>query len=366
MLKSLQTTLARVVEIGRVVLLSAVSELRHQFTRYRSGAPVPLGDIDVVYLWCDPSEPEWSARRAAVLAAESKDELCQINLPVEPPPPALGEFRYSLRSVVANLKGLRNIYVVVDKQVPDWLDTEHPQIKLIEVEDIVADPEHYPNYNTQAIESYFHRIPDLSERFIYINDDFFLKQPTEVSEFFTADGLPRVRLGRAVAHSGVPGPGEEGDAAGHMNANRLLNASFGRRTRLTIMHRPYAHTKSMLAYVEERFPEAIESTRSSRFRSPSMYAIHSFLVPYAAYHAGCADLVPPHLLEKDMYHWSSDPAVNEKVSERIRGSKASAFCMQESRAEGVDPAAVRGFVEFMESLYPEASPFEKTEPESTR
>ena len=283
----------RALEIARILIASAIAELRHWFTRYRRGPRCEVWDVDVVYLWSDPSDPDWSERRAKVLAGERGGEFCNIDQQTATPQYSLDELRYSLRSVDRYLRGKGKVHLVVDGQVPAWVDRGNPNLNLVEVRDIISDSGHYPNFNTQAIESYFFNIPGLSERFIYFNDDFFLNREVGVDGLFTDDGRPKVRLGRGLSPKGEPVQDEDGDSSGHKNANALLDKKFGRRTRLTVMHRPYSHTKSLMRFASEYFGEAFEATRSSRFRSTRMYALHSFLIPYAAAQAGEADLGAP-------------------------------------------------------------------------
>jgi hypothetical protein len=348
----------RIFEISRIVTVSGIVELRHLFMRYRRGPREHIWDVDVVYLWSDPSDDLWAERRQQVLEDETRDDFCRIGIQTKRPTSSLDELRYSLRSVDRYLKGVRLIHIVVDGQLPAWLDIDHPKIRVVEAKDIITDPAHYPNYNTQAIESYFFNIPGLSDRFIYFNDDFFLRREMDVGQYYASDGLIRVRLGRALSPKGMPSPEEEGDSAGHKNVNRLLDECFGKHARLTVMHRPYAHNKLLLEFAAERFPEAFEATRASRFRSTSMYALHSFLVPYLACQARCADLVPPRLLEKDMYCWGLSGDENSKVAERIRRMSGRAFCIQEERGVDISPSEIKHFVQFMEELYPESSQFE--------
>tara|TARA_S200000501_G_scaffold357896_1_gene382057 strand:- start:50 stop:1132 length:1083 start_codon:yes stop_codon:yes gene_type:complete len=355
----IKKTIIRVYEITRVVLVTLVAELRHQFTRYRRGPNQRVWDIDVVYLWSDPSDLEWSKKRLKVLSSEGRDDFCCIDDQTISPPVTLDELRYSLRSIDSFLEGVRYVHIVVDGQVPEWLNLDHPQLRVIEAKDIITDKNHYPNYNTQAIESYFFNIPDLSERFIYFNDDFFLSRKTGVDEFYTLDGLIRVRLGRALSPRGMPVSEEEGDSAGHKNANKILDDQFGKRARLTVMHRPYAHHKALLKAAEEDFPEAFEETRSSRFRSTKMVAIHSFLLPYAASYQKKADLVPPRLLEKDMFKWGQCSNSNHKVTQRVRSLRGKGFCIQEERGIQIPESEVSRFHEFMSDLFPDPSSFEK-------
>ena len=125
------------------------------------------------------------------------------------------------------------------------------------------------------------------------------------------------------------------------------------------MHRPYAHNKELLKKAETEFPLAFEETRSSRFRSTKMVAIHSFLLPYCASYNQQADLVPPKLLEKDMFKWGGSSESNKKVVQRIRSLRSNGFCIQEERGILIPESEVRRFHEFMSDLFPEPSPFER-------
>ena len=125
------------------------------------------------------------------------------------------------------------------------------------------------------------------------------------------------------------------------------------------MHRPYAHNIKLLKKAEEDFPQAFEETRSSRFRSTKMVAIHSFLIPYSASYNQQADLLPPRLLEKDMYKWGDCSEFNRKVVERVRSFRGKGFCIQEERGIMIPESEVLRFHEFMSEMYPEVSSFEK-------
>ena len=357
---NIKKTIIRLYEITRVVLVTLIAEFRHQFTRYRRGPNQKVWDIDVVYLWSDPSDSEWSKKRLEVLSGESRDDFCCIEHQTNSTSATLDELKYSLRSLSKNLQGVRYIHIVVDGQTPEWLNINHPKIRIIEAKDIITNSEHYPNYNTQAIESYFFNIPELSERFVYFNDDFFLSRKTGIDEFFTSDGLIKVRLGRALSPKGKPTMEEEGDSAAHKNANKILDEKFGKRARLTVMHRPYAHNIELLKKAEKDFPQAFEETRSSRFRSTKMVAIHSFLIPYSASYNQQADLLPPRLLEKDMFKWGDCPESNQKVVSRVRSFRGKGFCIQEERGLIIPASEVLRFHEFMSELYPEISSFEKS------
>jgi len=69
---------------------------------------------------------------------------------------------------------VRNIYIVTNGQVPLWLNTSHPKIRMVSHKEIFKWPDHLPTFNSLAIESHLHRISGISDHFIYFNDDMML------------------------------------------------------------------------------------------------------------------------------------------------------------------------------------------------
>lgn len=84
------------------------------------------------------------------------------------------ELRFSIRSLVKNAPWVRHIYIVTDNQIPHWLNLETTQLSIVTHEEIFPNKSHLPVFSSPAIESHLHRIPGLSKKFIYFNDDVFL------------------------------------------------------------------------------------------------------------------------------------------------------------------------------------------------
>src|SRR6185437_2978941 len=104
------------------------------------------------------------------------------------------ELRYSLRSVAMYAGWVGRIFIVTDQQMPPWLDTDHPQIEVVDHSAIFTDRSALPVFNSHAIESQLHHIPGLSERYLYLNDDVFLGRPVEPELFFHGNGLSKFFL----------------------------------------------------------------------------------------------------------------------------------------------------------------------------
>lgn len=98
------------------------------------------------------------------------------------------ELMYSLRSVVQHMNWVRHIYIVTSGQVPLWLDVTNPRITIVPHTTIFANASHLPTFNSNAIEANLHRIPGLSEIFLYLNDDMMLMKPTSLADFVTDKG----------------------------------------------------------------------------------------------------------------------------------------------------------------------------------
>ena len=95
------------------------------------------------------------------------------------------ELRFSLRSLEKYAPWIRHIYIVTNGQRPHWLNLSHPKVSLITHEQIFANKSHLPTFSSPSIETNIHRIPGLSRRFLYFNDDLLLGSPVWPDDFFT-------------------------------------------------------------------------------------------------------------------------------------------------------------------------------------
>lgn len=87
---------------------------------------------------------------------------------------------------------MRKIFIVTNGQIPSWLNVQHPRIHLIPHETIFANASHLPTFSSPAIEANLHRIPGLSEHFVYLNDDVMFGRAVYPSDFHTTGNGQRV------------------------------------------------------------------------------------------------------------------------------------------------------------------------------
>ena len=93
---------------------------------------------------------------------------------------------------------MRHIFLVTNGQVPNWLDTDHPKLTIMTHAQLFPNKTHLPTFSSPAIESHLHRIPGISEHFIYFNDDVMLGGPSHPEDFKSASDGTKVYLSWSV------------------------------------------------------------------------------------------------------------------------------------------------------------------------
>ena len=159
--------------------------------------------IDFVVTWVDMNDPKWQQdfARSSGKIDNTRNEVSVARFR------DYGLLKYWFRGIEKFAPWVRKIHFVTCGQQPDWLDTSHPKLNLVNHEDYIP-AEYLPNFNSNVLEIYMHRIPGLSEHFVYFNDDFFVTNHLPQERFFK-DGLPqdiaafRINMGLSVWNKGL-------------------------------------------------------------------------------------------------------------------------------------------------------------------
>ncbi|MBN1792899.1 hypothetical protein JW826_04425 [Candidatus Woesearchaeota archaeon] len=310
----------------------------------------PSEKIDVVYLWADFTDLAWLKKREC-----DRKRYLGFDSKIHRLPKPMDELKFSIRALEMYFKDLNRIFIVTDKQVPEWLDVSNPRVKIVDHKDIVKDRLNLPSYNPLVIESYLHNIPGLKEDFLYFNDDFFLNAPCSAKDFFIKDGI-RPRLGRKVAEKGDLGENPDHHTIAIKNSDLLLDRDFKPESRLTMAHRPQPLKKSFMRRCECLYPKEFEVTRKGHFRSEMRYVLHSHLLSYLYYYEGKTSFII-NLMEKDMFYWSNDLSKNKLLYGQFK--KQRSFCIQENWGIHLNVKAIKQFNQLMSELFPKKSSFEK-------
>ena len=163
--------------------------------------------IDFVVTWVDGSDEEWLAEKRAFAESHSfikkpsstTNRTFAENQPSIKNQPSLEKprfdssdlrfrndfdfLKYWFRGIEKFAPWVNQIFFVTAGHLPDWLNLQHPKLKIIRHSDFIPQ-EFLPTFNSHTIENNLHRIAELSEDFVYFNDDFYLLRKTRPEDFF--------------------------------------------------------------------------------------------------------------------------------------------------------------------------------------
>lgn len=228
--------------------------------------------IDLVYLWVNGNDEQWQKEKLnwqKKMGIETGDEVNPCRFIDNE------ELRYSLRSIERNAPWINKIFIVTNGQVPSWLDTSHPKIKII-THDQIMPKDVLPTFNSNAISTSIINIPGLSEHFLYSNDDCFISKPVKPSFFFNEKGIPIIRL---IKHHWSE---EQINSRIYENnvvySANLIAEKYGKYMAFTSIHNIMPFRKSNIRKCIAEFKEEFDNTMHCRFRAKNhlMFTIVHF------------------------------------------------------------------------------------------
>lgn len=138
-------------------------------------------DIDIIVYWVDGNDPKWQQKRSEYKLDSSSDAGKNRYRD-------MGTLKYLFRGIEKFAPWVRKVFFVTDGQIPTWLNKASDKLQIVDHKDYIP-AKYLPVFSSHPIELNFHRIEGLSDKFVVMNDDFFLTAPTEENDFFQ-HGLP--------------------------------------------------------------------------------------------------------------------------------------------------------------------------------
>lgn len=239
--------------------------------------------IDAVILWVDGDDPEWKARCEAARGGNPLTRRNDVG----------GELRFrQMREIdwcVASINKfapfIRKIFIITDNQNPHlentvgkWFANPIP-VEIVDHKVIFRGYEQYlPVFQCRALELMMHRIPGLSEHFVYFNDDFLLSNQVNIEDWFSKNGgvveygnwMPNFLLD--ILHFLKPkkdGLKQVGFKDTMMNGAKLL----GFHRTLIMRHNPHALLKSAGEKLISEYPQVVEINCRDKFRTSTQFNV---------------------------------------------------------------------------------------------
>ncbi|ELP91003.1 capsular polysaccharide phosphotransferase, putative, partial [Entamoeba invadens IP1] len=222
--------------------------------------------IDVVWSWVNGTDLKWIQKLKEYVNDVDPNRYRNTNTLI-----------YSMRSVYKYLPYVKNYFIVTADQVPSFLETpinmtsfklERNNITLeIVPHSQILEQKYLPVFNSEAIETSLHKIKNLGECFIYLNDDVFFNRPTP-PDYFIKDNKMQVHVERSSPEDVLEATSLVHSCISH--SNRIVNKYFGLdvNTRHHFMsHASHFFRKSVSYELEYAFLNEFENTRSKRSRA---------------------------------------------------------------------------------------------------
>lgn len=326
-------------------------------------------DIDFVITWVDGSDPKWLKDRAKFLGEEKIDEARYRDW---------GLLKYWFRAVEENAPWVRKIHFVTYGHYPKWLNTKNPKLHIVKHEEFI-DKKYLPTFNSCAIEMNLHRIPGLSEKFVYFNDDMFLNKKIKPDFFFKNGepvdfapfGMPRAKdyTHYSICANNIILLNKYFDKRKLVKEHwrKFLSPKYGIRIIKTILALPWEeitgfdeiHTCSPM--LRSSFDElwrleksTIESTCASKTRNEKNY--NQYLFKYWAF---CDGNFRPRSNSAKCYKPLDSKGQKESTLSEIKKPKHNTFCINDSKGVAFDNDVVAQIISRFEKRYNFKSSFEK-------
>ena len=340
--------------------------------------------IDFVIAWVDDSDPAWrkefnkyrySGSEAGLTDTVVTPQGCDAS---EERYRDWGTLRYWFRSVERFAPWVNRIHLLTWGHLPSWLDTDNPKLNIVRHEQFIPQ-EYLPTFNSCPIELNLHRIPELTERFVYFNDDMFLCRPTPPDRFFK-NGLPcdyarlslipNERIGhnvlacmtildkrhskhRVISHNISKWFNYRYSLPDLMKSMMLLPWSHFTGIKETHMPQPFLKTTFEKMWQEEK--EVFVKTCRSRFRLPT--DLPQWVVRHEQLASG--KFVPTGIRDTKLLKLSDDPAEMQHICEALLNGRYSMVCINDNNDLTNTDQAQKYLSESFEKLLPEKSSYEK-------
>lgn len=308
-------------------------------------------DIDIVYTYVDGNDEKWKKKRNHY----SNDSINSVFRYRDN-----NELLYSLRSLEKYAPWVRNIYIITDHQKPEWLNTSHKKIHVVDHTEIIP-KEFLPCFNSMVIELYLDLIPGLSEIFLYANDDMFFGNYA-TKEFFVKDGKPIVLMREAQIT-----PNSNFNRALY-NSQQLVYQHYGIKYDLVPSHNIDVYSKEALKKCKNEFASELQNVSKNRLRTDNdiervlyqYYMIANHLCVLKANKPGVRNVIRKLAFPKRNLDYLSCAVMHDFFNKLLPKvyfmRKPKLFCLNDG--ETTTEEDLEKYRKLMDRMFPEKSSFE--------
>jgi hypothetical protein len=329
-----------------------------------------ISDIDFVILWVDGNDPEWQQEfekyTSGLKGDKSKSRYRDWD-----------NLKYIFRGFETFTPWVRKIHFVTWGHTPSWLNIDHEKLNIVRHDDFLL-KENLPVFNANPIEINLHRIPGVSERFVYFNDDMFLLSELD-KDYFFKKGFPRDIFSfsliciSSIAHikiNNIQAINRNFTKKSVLKKNllKVFNLKYGivglyktlilsgwpYITGFFDHHQPQPFLKSTFNAVWESEKTLLENTSRSRVRDSSDVSQYLF-----RYWQLCSGSFKPKNFSRTCAKAIKNKSDASEVAKKIVSGKYDSFCINDALIDDREFETVKNMVnEALDNILPAKSKFE--------
>lgn len=329
--------------------------------------------IDFVITWVDNSDENWVAEKEYYAQKNSGDKRKQRFRNWD-------NLKYWFRGVEKYAPWVRKIHFVTCGHLPSWLNTDNEKIHIVNHKDFMPS-EYLPTFNCNAIEMNLHRIKDLSENFVYFNDDMFVLNKID-EEYFFHHGkpcdmmafqpivankddtvMPYMLLNNSMVITKYFDKRQciKNSMGSFFNIKypfmyfcyNILEITFPRFTSFYTVHGPSPMCKKTFEELWQKEYSVMNKTSLNKFRSRD--DVMQYLIREWQKLKG--DFYPKNITKKFKYYNLEDK--DQKIVKDIKEQKYNIICINDSNIELEFEKVRDDIISAFECIFPDKSSFEK-------
>ncbi|WP_195932058.1 stealth family protein [Turicibacter sanguinis] len=337
--------------------------------------------IDFIITWVDGDDPQWISEFEKY--TESGDNRKKRYRDWE-------LLRYWFRAIELYAPWVNKIFFVTFGHIPPWLNLDNEKLIIVNHKEFIPE-EYLPTFSSRAIDLNFHRIDELSENFVYFNDDMFILQPTKSSDFFK-NNLPcdtailnalylydpnflygkdrklGIKYTAAINNLYIINKYFNKQKQLSKHFNKWFNLAYGKHQLRNLLllnekgytgfmsyHLPYSYCKQTYRDLWDLEFETLNQTCLQKFRTEN--GVNNWLMSYWQLAKG--EFTPRNPKIGTFCGITNDIENNEKIFNIIRNHKYKLICISDEIDDENFEKAKNQLKKIFSETFPEKSSFEK-------
>ena len=234
--------------------------------------------VDVVVTWVNGSDPVWYDR---MIKEANKQNYTISKGYKESRFIQHDEIKWLLRSIERFAPWISMIHIITDEQYPSWANLKNPKIHWVNHSTLYYHG--YHTFSSIALQFASMYIPNISRRYIIMDDDYIFLNYVTPSDFFDEDCRAKLYYEKRTEYT--PKCTGSNSAAQYFHtrykSNKKIQEMFNSTRSLYDAHLPMPVDRALLFELETKLQFDLQETIFAKFRQCGCYQVQGLYIGYS-------------------------------------------------------------------------------------